>query len=137
MQVAIPLFPRFTALDAIGPYEVLQTVPSIDVTNLKSTYANVCRIAQTPNEVIIDFAKYPKGRRVILQNSSPKNNRSYENTNKIMAFDVVSDATDTSNNSVPDSLNPGNEIMALQESQSVATRRFRFEREHGSWAIND
>jgi len=29
--VAIPLFDRFTALDAIGPYEVLQRVPSIDV----------------------------------------------------------------------------------------------------------
>src|SRR4026209_1833524 len=32
MQVAIPLFPHFTALDAIGPYEVLQRIPSIDVT---------------------------------------------------------------------------------------------------------
>jgi transcriptional regulator GlxA family with amidase domain len=32
MQVVIPLFPRFTALDAIGPYEVLQRIPSIDVT---------------------------------------------------------------------------------------------------------
>ncbi|MEB3022401.1 DJ-1/PfpI family protein [[Mycobacterium] crassicus] len=31
VQVAIPLFPRFTALDAIGPYEVLQRVPDIDV----------------------------------------------------------------------------------------------------------
>ncbi|GAB3009250.1 hypothetical protein MBOU_57580 [Mycobacterium bourgelatii] len=31
MQVAIPLFPRFTALDAIGPYEVLQRIPSVDV----------------------------------------------------------------------------------------------------------
>jgi transcriptional regulator GlxA family with amidase domain len=31
MQVAIALFPRNTALDAIGPYEVLQRVPSIDV----------------------------------------------------------------------------------------------------------
>ncbi len=29
--VAIPLFDRFTALDAIGPYEVLQRVPGIDV----------------------------------------------------------------------------------------------------------
>ena len=29
--VAIPLFDRFTALDAIGPYEVLQRIPSIDV----------------------------------------------------------------------------------------------------------
>jgi transcriptional regulator GlxA family with amidase domain len=32
LHVAIPLFPRFTALDAIGPYEVLQRIPSIDVT---------------------------------------------------------------------------------------------------------
>jgi putative intracellular protease/amidase len=31
MQVAIPLFPQFTALDAIGPYEVLQRIPSVDV----------------------------------------------------------------------------------------------------------
>ena len=32
MLVAIPLFERFTALDAVGPYEVLQRVPTIDVT---------------------------------------------------------------------------------------------------------
>ena len=31
MQVAIALFPRVTALDAVGPYEVLQRIPSIDV----------------------------------------------------------------------------------------------------------
>jgi transcriptional regulator GlxA family with amidase domain len=31
MQLAIPLYPRMTALDAIGPYEVLQRIPSIDV----------------------------------------------------------------------------------------------------------
>ncbi|HEX7323180.1 MAG TPA: DJ-1/PfpI family protein [Mycobacterium sp.] len=32
MRVAIPLFPRYTALDAVGPYEVLQRIPDIDVT---------------------------------------------------------------------------------------------------------
>jgi transcriptional regulator GlxA family with amidase domain len=32
LQIAIPLFPRFTALDAVGPYEVLQRIPHIDVT---------------------------------------------------------------------------------------------------------
>jgi transcriptional regulator GlxA family with amidase domain len=32
LQVAIPLFPKFTALDAVGPYEVLQRIPSIDLT---------------------------------------------------------------------------------------------------------
>ncbi len=31
-RVAIALFPGFTALDAVGPYEVLQRVPTIDVT---------------------------------------------------------------------------------------------------------
>jgi transcriptional regulator GlxA family with amidase domain len=31
MLVAIPLFARCTALDAVGPYEVLQRIPSIDV----------------------------------------------------------------------------------------------------------
>lgn len=31
MQVAIALFPRNTTLDAVGPYDVLQRVPSIEV----------------------------------------------------------------------------------------------------------
>jgi putative intracellular protease/amidase len=30
--IAIPLFPKFTALDGIGPYEVLQRIPGFDVT---------------------------------------------------------------------------------------------------------
>jgi transcriptional regulator GlxA family with amidase domain len=32
LRVAIPLFAAFTALDGVGPYEVLQRIPSIDVT---------------------------------------------------------------------------------------------------------
>ena len=32
LQIAIPLFSRVTALDAVGPYEVLQRVPDFDVT---------------------------------------------------------------------------------------------------------
>ncbi len=32
MQIAIPLFPQFTALDGIGPYEVLQRIPAFDIT---------------------------------------------------------------------------------------------------------
>ena len=31
-RIAIPLFPHFTALDGIGPYEVLQRIPHFDVT---------------------------------------------------------------------------------------------------------
>lgn len=32
LQIAIPIFPRCTALDAIGPYEVLQRIPTVDIT---------------------------------------------------------------------------------------------------------
>ncbi len=31
-SIAIPLFAQFTALDGIGPYEVLQRIPSFDIT---------------------------------------------------------------------------------------------------------
>jgi transcriptional regulator GlxA family with amidase domain len=31
LQIAIPIFPRCTALDAIGPYEVLQRIPAFDI----------------------------------------------------------------------------------------------------------
>jgi transcriptional regulator GlxA family with amidase domain len=31
MQIAIPIFPRLTVLDGIGPYEVLQRVPGFDI----------------------------------------------------------------------------------------------------------
>jgi transcriptional regulator GlxA family with amidase domain len=34
VQIAIPLFPKFTALDAVGPYEVLQRIPTFDITFL-------------------------------------------------------------------------------------------------------
>jgi putative intracellular protease/amidase len=32
LQVVIPLFPGFTALDGVGPYEILQRLPSVEVT---------------------------------------------------------------------------------------------------------
>ena len=31
LQIAIPLFPKYTALDAVGPYEVLQRIPNFDI----------------------------------------------------------------------------------------------------------
>lgn len=33
--------------------------PQVDQAGLKISYANVCRIAQTPNEVIVDFGINP------------------------------------------------------------------------------
>lgn len=39
--------------------EPKNTAPAIDYSALRTTYANVCRIAQTPNEVIVDFGLNP------------------------------------------------------------------------------
>ena len=43
-------------------------------------------------EVLIDFSKFKAGQRIELKNLSNPNNRDFDNTNKIMAFDVVDDA---------------------------------------------
>lgn len=31
MRIVIPLFPGFTALDAVGPYEVLRMLPGVEI----------------------------------------------------------------------------------------------------------
>lgn len=40
------------------PEETQQPL-AVDASNLRTSYANVCRIAQTPNEVIVDFGMNP------------------------------------------------------------------------------
>ena len=45
-------------------------------------------------EVLIDFRNFKTGQRIELRNLSNPNNRDYDNTNKIMAFDVVDDVFD-------------------------------------------
>lgn len=87
-------------------------------------------------EVVIDFAKYPVGRRVTLNNSSPDNNIDYENTNKVMAFDVVGDDVDLAGNAVPDVLMPDNPVMLLRPDQAVRSRTLDLIRTHGKWTIN-
>jgi spore coat protein A len=87
-------------------------------------------------EVVIDFSKYQIGQRVVMHNDSPPNNIDYETTSDVMAFDVVADASDTSNNEVPYDLNPNMSVMGLTEADSKRTRHFDFERKNGSWTIN-
>jgi FtsP/CotA-like multicopper oxidase with cupredoxin domain len=87
-------------------------------------------------EVVIDFAKYRPGQRVVLRNLMPPNNIDYDTVANVMAFDVVGDATDLSNNSVPDVLNPNPAVMGLQAADAKVTRRFAFERKQGQWTIN-
>jgi putative intracellular protease/amidase len=44
LRIAIPLFPRFTALDAIGPYEVLAQIPAFDITFVGHAKATPVRL---------------------------------------------------------------------------------------------
>jgi spore coat protein A, manganese oxidase len=87
-------------------------------------------------EVIIDFEKYKVGQRVVMENLGLPNNVDFDTTGVIMAFDVVSDATDTTNNLIPPQLNPDNPVMKLQESDAVATRQLDFVRKSGVWTVN-
>jgi hypothetical protein len=41
MQIAIPLFDDLTALDAIGPYEVLSRLPGADVVFVGSLWKQI------------------------------------------------------------------------------------------------
>ncbi len=86
--------------------------------------------------VVIDFAKYRIGQRIVLRNLSLPNNIDFDTTDVAMAFDVVGDATDLSNNEVPEVLNPGNEAMQLQPSMARRTRLMEFERQGGEWTVN-
>ena len=87
-------------------------------------------------EVIIDFAQYSIGQRVTLRNISPTNNIDYTNTNKVMAFDVVAEASTTAGNEIPTVLNSNNPVMKLGVAKATATRTMDLVRSGGQWTIN-
>lgn len=94
-------------------------------------------------EVVVDFSKYPVGQSVELRNRGLENTADFAMTDRVMRFDVVSEATDLSDNEVPqvlsDSTHPYSP-MKLKESQAVRTRRFRLGRStvngQSMWTIN-
>ncbi|MCX6462301.1 MAG: multicopper oxidase domain-containing protein [Pseudonocardiales bacterium] len=88
-------------------------------------------------EVVIDFARYTPGTRVELRNLGVKNSVDYDNTNKVMAFQVVADAFDPANNTVPAQLYPDNPVMTLTAAQSSRTRRLRVKKDGEIWEIGD
>ncbi len=87
-------------------------------------------------EVVIDFSKYRPGQRVVLKNTSPKNNIDFATVNVVMAFHVGDHVSDWSNNEIPRDLNPNMSVMGLRESDAVKTRHLRFERDNSNWTIN-
>jgi spore coat protein A, manganese oxidase len=86
--------------------------------------------------IVIDFAKYTPGTRVVLKNSLEGINQVFTNTDKVMAFDVTDDAFDPSNNSVPAVLAPNNDVMTTPVSASAAKRSYLLHRQGGLWKVN-
>jgi spore coat protein A, manganese oxidase len=92
-------------------------------------------------EVVIDFEKYAIGDKIILQNLGPANNEDFPSTKQVMRFDVVREASDRTNNSVPADLDPENEVMALTESDATPEtrrqpRQLNVVRQGGHWTVN-
>lgn len=92
-------------------------------------------------EVLIDFSGFKAGTRIELRNASNPNNRDYDNTGKVMAFDVVDDGFDPNDptaRTIPRSLNPGNDIMRLTPTSSMKVRNIRVERSDTTqqWMLN-
>ena len=88
-------------------------------------------------EIIVDFSKYPVGTKIDLRNSMAGINVAYANTNKVMQFEVIGDAFDPANNSLPATLNPDGDIMKLTTADVAGPlRQIRLERTGGVWMVN-
>ncbi|TWH39136.1 multicopper oxidase family protein [Dulcicalothrix desertica] len=85
-------------------------------------------------EFILDFSRYPIGTQVILQNGKLPNNDEFDNTDKVMLFEVTRSETD--NSSIPNVLRNNIPPVSEMMSQAVRTRDFRYERSNGLWVIN-
>jgi FtsP/CotA-like multicopper oxidase with cupredoxin domain len=95
-------------------------------------------------EFLIDFSKFPTlkaGTLIELRNLSNPNNRDYDFTSKIMAFELSDDSFATSGpaaTKVPVDLNTGNEVMALRTADATKTRRIRVKKDDitNEWNLN-
>ncbi|MDT0349423.1 multicopper oxidase family protein [Pseudonocardia charpentierae] len=90
-------------------------------------------------EVVIDFAQYAPGTKIQLRNLGVPNSRDFDNTDKVMQFEVTADAFDAANNDVPAELNPQNEIMLLDETKvpGIKTVKLDLHRSNSTWKVNN
>jgi spore coat protein A, manganese oxidase len=100
--------------------------------------SNDFRIGQAERyEIVIDFSKNKVGDKVILKNLGNPNNVDFPSTRQIMRFDVVSDATDTTDNEVPAQLNPNRAVMDLQPPSATGhDQEMQFIRKNGEWTVS-
>jgi spore coat protein A, manganese oxidase len=95
-------------------------------------------------EVLVDFRRYRAGQRVVLNNLSNDNNRDYEHTDKVMAFQVLDDTfgagrfdrSDPTWRRIPERLSESH-TMRIPERAARRTRHLELGRTGGEWTIND
>ncbi|MGY1692788.1 multicopper oxidase family protein [Geodermatophilus sp. SYSU D01105] len=121
-----------------APFTVVATdggvMPApVTVTTLTATMAE-------RYEVVIDFSAFRAGQRVELRNLGIKNAIDYDNTDKVMAFQVTDRITvpDTPITMPPMPLAAPAEkpLMDLTEADAVRTRALRFRRHNSNWTID-
>jgi FtsP/CotA-like multicopper oxidase with cupredoxin domain len=90
-------------------------------------------------EIVIDFSKYTPGTKLQLLNLGVPNSTDFDNTGKVMQFEVVNDAFDTANNALPTgglySLNPNKDVWDLKETEIQGTTKIEVLRQGGEWKI--
>ena len=91
-------------------------------------------------EIVIDFSKYPPGTKIELLNLGVPNSTDFDNTGKVMQFEVVGDPFDgPPNNALPTgglySLNPNKEVWDLKETAIQGTTKIEVVRQGGEWKI--
>jgi spore coat protein A, manganese oxidase len=90
-------------------------------------------------EIVIDFSKYTPGTKLQLLNLGVPNSTDFDNTGKIMQFEVVNDAFDPKDNALPTgglySLNPNKEVWDLKETEIQGTTKIEVLRQNGEWKI--
>jgi spore coat protein A, manganese oxidase len=90
-------------------------------------------------EIVIDFSKYTPGTKLQLLNLGVPNSTDFDNTGKIMQFEVVNDAFDPADNALPTgglySLNPNKDVWDLKETEIQGTTKIEVLRQGGEWKI--
>lgn len=89
-------------------------------------------------EFLVDFSKFPVETQTELRNGSNDNNRDYDFTHKVMAFELTDEAFDKEDptwNKVPTTL-VSSKVMNLQPTTSMKRRSVRVERSNSKWVIN-
>jgi spore coat protein A, manganese oxidase len=90
-------------------------------------------------EVVIDFAELPVGAKIQLINLGVENSVDYDNTDKVMQFEVAGPATSLANNSVPTPLlTVPHPAMTVPLSAAKRTRRMRLKHDDvtNEWSID-